>query len=98
MCTVDMTMIMEILGVQIGLSGVVPGRGKGMGPFLCFGKYSRYGGYGDWKRGARILKLRFGDGGLEVETWVRMEGVLQRVRLNEMRTYGHDLYPVDDGE
>jgi hypothetical protein len=42
--------------------------------------------------------LRFGEKGMEVETWVRMENgeVVQRVDLNS--TYGIDNYPLQDGE
>ncbi|KAI9647673.1 hypothetical protein NHQ30_004058 [Ciborinia camelliae] len=81
------------------VNGTAPGREEGKGPFLCFGKHSGYGGYGNWNRGARILKLGFGkEGEMDVETWIRMEGggVVQRVKLNE--TYGVNLYPIDDGE
>lgn len=28
-------------------------------PFLCFVKHTGYGGYGNWKKGARMVKLRF---------------------------------------
>ncbi|KAH8656557.1 Metallo-dependent phosphatase-like protein [Tricladium varicosporioides] len=68
-------------------------------PHVCFCKHTGYGGYGNWKRGARNVMLRFDEGGrMEVETWVRMEGgeVVQRVDLNG--TYGIDRYNVDDGE
>ncbi|CAL3973368.1 unnamed protein product [Diplocarpon coronariae] len=87
------------------VTGVV--REEGVeGPKLCFGKHSGYGGYGRWRRGARCLSLSFqkgsgesgGYGEMEVETWVRMEGgeVVNLVKLN--RTYGRDLYAVEDGE
>jgi hypothetical protein len=78
------------------------------GPLLCFGKHTGYGGYGDWNRGSRIVQLRFvdeygegnfsGPGGMEVETWVRMEGgqVVTRVALNE--TYGTDRYETANGD
>ncbi len=75
-------------------------------PFLCFGKHTGYGGYGTWKRGSRVIRLRFpgteggaaGAEGMEVETWVRMEdsSVVTRVALNE--TYGLDRYPTANGE
>lgn len=66
-------------------------------PHVCFCKHTGYGGYGNWNRGSRILKLT-SDDGVEVETWVRMENgeIVQRVSLNE--TYGSDIYPLDDGE
>ncbi|OIW33743.1 Metallo-dependent phosphatase [Coniochaeta ligniaria NRRL 30616] len=86
-----------------------PGDGEdetgGRGPFLCFGRHTGYGGYGDWTRGSRIVRLRFGDekgdgsaDEMEVETWVRMEGgqVVTRVMLNQ--TYGRDRYPTANGE
>jgi len=68
------------------------------GPHLCFCKHTGYGGYGNWNRGSRNLMLRFGENGMEVETWVRMENgnVVQRVDLNS--TYGVDKYPLEDGE
>ena len=78
-------------------------------PLLCFVKHTGYGGYGDWKRGSRVVKLSFGEEedivehgkprkDMEVDTWVRLESgdVIQRVSLNE--TYGTDIYPTDDGE
>lgn len=66
-------------------------------PHICFCKHTGYGGYGNWNRGSRILKLSFGDA-MEVETWVRMENgeIVQRVGLNE--TYGTDVYALEDGE
>lgn len=88
----------NITGVALtGKSGV-----NGKGPFVCFCKHTGYGGYGNWNRGARNLKLSFGDNGrneeMEVESWVRMENgeVVQRVGLNG--TYGVDVYPLEDGE
>lgn len=66
-------------------------------PHLCFCKHTGYGGYGNWNRGSRILKLSFGEE-MEVETWARMENgeVVQRVDLNA--TYGTDFYSLEDGE
>jgi hypothetical protein len=66
-------------------------------PHVCFCKHTGYGGYGNWNRGSRVLKLSFGDE-MEVGTWVRMENgeVVQRVGLNA--TYGTDVYPLEDGE
>jgi hypothetical protein len=41
---------------------------------LCFGRHTGYGGYGTWDRGARVIQLSQGRGGvLEAKTWVRME-------------------------
>jgi hypothetical protein len=90
----------SVTGVTVpaeGASGV-----NGKGPFVCFCKHSGYGGYGNWNRGARNLRLRFGEKGglegMEVESWVRMENgeVVQSVGLNT--TYGVDVYPLEDGE
>jgi hypothetical protein len=74
------------------------------GPFLCFGKHTGYGGYGNWNRGARYVQLKVPnrctrrDSKVQVETWVRMESgeIVTRVRLNG--TYGSDRYPVENGE
>lgn len=71
------------------------------GPFLCFSKHTGYGGYGEWNRGVRMVKLSIGTGmekAFQVETWVRMENgqVVSRVSLNE--TYGKDTYSTADGE
>jgi hypothetical protein len=70
---------------------------NGNTPQICFCKHTGYGGYGNWNRGSRNLKLRFGKE-IDVETWVRMENgnIVQRVSLNE--TYGADIYPLQDGE
>ncbi|POR35588.1 Putative inactive purple acid phosphatase 16 [Tolypocladium paradoxum] len=76
---------------------LVPGmtvRGNGIN--LCFGQHSGYGGYGNWIRGARqvrvsreVLKKRW-----EAETWIRLESgaVVGSVNLNA--TYGKDVYPA----
>lgn len=80
------------------------GNTVGERPFLCFGRHTGHGGYGKWVRGARILELAFygfGEGkwgpgmGMEVETWVRLEGgdVVGRVGLND--TFGGNRYPAD---
>jgi hypothetical protein len=91
----------NVTGVNVtGQSGV-----NGKGPIVCFCKHSGYGGYGNWNRGARILRLSFPSGAgqpgadvMEVESWVRMENgeVVQRVGLNA--TYGVDEYPLQDGQ
>lgn len=67
-------------------------------PHVCFCKHTGYGGYGRWNRGSRILRLTFTNGGMDVESWVRMESgdEVQRISLNS--TYGIDRYPADDGE
>ncbi|SPO04550.1 related to DNA repair exonuclease SIA1 [Cephalotrichum gorgonifer] len=78
---------------------------RGAKPFLCFGRHTGYGGFGGWTRGARVLELQFHESGevalgpgegMEVETWIRLEGgdVVGRVSLNE--TYGVDEYPVTE--
>ena len=83
------------------LPGYGVGGGKGR-PFLCFCKHSGYGGYGVWKRGVRVVMLAFGkeeeEGGMGVDTWVRMQdgGLVTAVSLNE--TYGVDEYSTADGE
>lgn len=82
----------------------LPGYGVGGGssqerPFLCFCKHSGWGGYGNWRRGVRQVKLAFDENGkMQVNTWVRMQGgdVITAVSLNE--TYGEDRYPTYDGE
>ncbi|ODA77906.1 hypothetical protein RJ55_06509 [Drechmeria coniospora] len=74
----------------------VPGMSvAGNGVNLCFGQHSGYGGYGNWPRGARQVrlsreKLRTS---LEVDTWIRLESgtVVGSVSLNA--TYGKDVYP-----
>ncbi|PHH55679.1 putative inactive purple acid phosphatase 16 [Ceratocystis fimbriata CBS 114723] len=78
--------------------------------FLCFAHHTGQGGYGDWTRGARMLRVTVpemadgsGDGGhvkgkVEVESWVRLQSMqaISRVSLNE--TYGQDEYPLEDVE
>lgn len=68
------------------------------GPKLCFCKHTGYGGYGNWRRGSRVVSLKIRSGDVEVKSWVRMEdgSLIQKVSLNE--TYGEDIYPADDGE
>ena len=78
-------------------------KGEDGGPFLCFSKHTGYGGYGNWNRGARVVRLEFDDlvgerSELSVQTWVRMEngGVVTKVTLND--TYGIDRYPTATGD
>jgi hypothetical protein len=42
-------------------------------PSLCYGRHSGYGGYGDWMRGARVIRLSFQDSKFAIDTWIRME-------------------------
>lgn len=67
----------------------------GNGLSLCFGRHSGYGGYGQWTRGSRQIRLtRSALARREVETWIRLEDetVSGWVTLN--RTYGVDQYPA----
>lgn len=67
-------------------------------PFLCFCKHAGYGGYGDWNRGVRQIKVNFDERGqMSIDTWVRMQqgDVITSVSLNE--TYGEDVYDTEDG-
>lgn len=67
-------------------------------PHVCFCKHTGYGGYGNWNRGSRVLKLSFEGGEMGVDSWLRMENgeVVQNVSLNS--TYGIDVYSTADGE
>jgi len=66
----------------------------GNGLNLCFGQHSGYGGYGNWIRGARQVKIterKLKD--LAVDTYIRLESgaAVGAVTLNS--TYGRDVYP-----
>ncbi|PSR80084.1 Metallo-dependent phosphatase-like protein [Coniella lustricola] len=66
----------------------------GDGIDLCFSRHTGYGGYGSWTRGSRQVKVSLaGEGGVAVETWMRLEdgSVTGRVTLNA--TFGTDEYP-----
>ncbi|KAF1851497.1 Metallo-dependent phosphatase [Cucurbitaria berberidis CBS 394.84] len=70
---------------------------KGNGLNLCFNRHSGYGGYTDWKRGARQIVIEQDKlGKNELETWIRLEDgdVSGHVMLNA--TYGVDHYPKVD--
>lgn len=77
---------------------LVPGMTvAGNGINLCFGQHSGYGGYGNWIRGARQVRLSkdtFSRQKWEAETWIRLESgsVVGSVNLNA--TYGKDWYPA----
>ncbi|KAL7823483.1 Metallo-dependent phosphatase-like protein [Trichoderma gracile] len=77
---------------------LVPGMTvAGTGVNLCFGQHSGYGGYGNWIRGSRQVRvdLRSLRGERwEAETWIRLESgdVVGEVVLNG--TYGRDWYPA----
>ncbi|KAI0196654.1 Metallo-dependent phosphatase-like protein [Xylaria flabelliformis] len=61
---------------------------------LCFGQHTGYGGYGNWERGSRQVRVsREGLTKFEADTWIRLESghVVGSVSLND--TYGQDIYP-----
>ncbi|RDA95048.1 hypothetical protein CP533_2157 [Ophiocordyceps camponoti-saundersi (nom. inval.)] len=64
--------------------------GKGLN--LCFGQRSGYGGYGQWARGGRQLRISHRNTS-EAETWIRLDtgAVVGKVMLNS--TFGKDSYP-----
>ncbi|CAO2657985.1 Nn.00g072450.m01.CDS01 [Neocucurbitaria sp. VM-36] len=67
---------------------------NGNGINLCFNRHSGYGGYTDWKRGARQIVIEEERLGInELETWIRLEDgrISGHVILNA--TYGVDHYP-----
>lgn len=39
--------------------------------WLCYGRHTGYGGYGDWARGARIIEIM--DQPFALKSWIRME-------------------------
>jgi hypothetical protein len=50
-------------------------------PSLCYGRHTGYGGYGDWMRGARIIRLKFdNDSTFTITTWLRMENGGQEIQ------------------
>lgn len=77
---------------------LVPGMTvAGNGINLCFGQHSGYGGYGNWIRGARQVRVSrdtFRQKKWEAKTWIRLESgtVVGSVNLNA--TYGKDWYPA----
>ncbi|KAH7086629.1 Metallo-dependent phosphatase-like protein [Paraphoma chrysanthemicola] len=67
---------------------------NGNGVHFCFNRHSGFGGYSNWKRGARQILVEENKlGWNELETWNRLEdgSVSGRVTLNS--TYGTDQYP-----
>jgi len=60
---------------------------------LCYGRHTGYGGYGDWKRGARIIEMSLIDQQQwTYDTWIRYEdGVV------EARGPSHDPAPPYQG-
>ncbi|KAK0650993.1 hypothetical protein QBC41DRAFT_388495, partial [Cercophora samala] len=67
--------------------------------YLCFGQHTGYGGYGNWIRGSRQVRVSIEGLRLrEMETWVRLENgkVVGRVRLND--SYGRDEYEIVEDE
>ncbi|OAQ96467.1 hypothetical protein LLEC1_04307 [Akanthomyces lecanii] len=76
---------------------VVPGTTvAGNGVNLCFGQHSGYGGYGNWIRGARQIRVSRAElrkRNLTAETWIRLENgaTVGSVVLNS--TFNQDRYP-----
>ncbi|PTB67828.1 Metallo-dependent phosphatase [Trichoderma citrinoviride] len=78
---------------------LVPGMTvAGTGVNLCFGQHSGYGGYGNWIRGSRQVRVDLrslrDSSRWEAQTWIRLESgdVVGSVVLNA--TYGSDWYPA----
>jgi hypothetical protein len=74
--------------------GLSTGPSNGNGVHLCFNRHSGFGGYLQWKRGARQIQVEDGKLGKdELNTWIRLEDgtVSDAVTLNA--TYGNDHYP-----
>lgn len=77
---------------------LVPGMTvAGNGVNLCFGQHSGYGGYGNWIRGSRQVRISrddLKDKKWEAKTWIRLESgdIVGNVNLNA--TYGQDWYPA----
>ncbi|ATY65858.1 Metallophosphoesterase [Cordyceps militaris CM01] len=69
----------------------------GNGVNLCFGQHSGYGGYGNWVRGARQIRVNRTQlkkqNNLTAETWIRLENgaTVGSVMLNF--TFNQDIYP-----
>ena len=40
---------------------------------MCYGRHTGYGGYGDWMRGARVIRLNLSTHPSAIQTWLRME-------------------------
>jgi len=73
--TANDTGVFEV-AASTGISAVFAGHdhgndfcGKVRGVWLCYGRHSGYGGYGSWRRGARVVQFS-ADG---LRTWVRMQ-------------------------
>ena len=68
----------------------------GNGLFLCFGRHTGYGGYGNWTRGSRQVMVDLKTLKKELKTWVRLENgdISGSIVLNS--TYGRDSYPKVD--
>ncbi|KAJ3494952.1 hypothetical protein NLG97_g3737 [Lecanicillium saksenae] len=72
----------------------------GNGVNLCFGQHSGYGGYGNWIRGAR--QIRINRAALKkkqaAQTWIRLENgaTVGAVTLNS--TFNHDRYPPTEDD
>jgi hypothetical protein len=74
--------------------GLPTGPSNGNGVHLCFNRHSGFGGYSQWKRGARLIQIdekKLGKN--ELDTWIRLEdgSISGAVTLNA--TYGSDHYP-----
>ncbi|RCI10406.1 hypothetical protein L249_4357 [Ophiocordyceps polyrhachis-furcata BCC 54312] len=65
----------------------------GRGLDLCFGQRSGYGGYGQWVRGGRQVRVSRQNTS-EAETWIRLDtgDVVGNIMLNS--TFGKDWYPT----
>ncbi|GAP93186.1 putative calcineurin-like phosphoesterase [Rosellinia necatrix] len=61
---------------------------------LCFGQHTGYGGYGNWERGSRQVRIsKEGLANLETDTWIRLESGKEVGRVSLNSTFGQDHYP-----
>ncbi|KAJ6749686.1 hypothetical protein OIU85_000331 [Salix viminalis] len=70
--------IMDMLAKRSSVKAVFAGHNHGLDwccPYkklwLCYARHTGYGGYGNWRRGARILEIN--DQPFYIKSWIRME-------------------------
>lgn len=76
---------------------LVPGMTvAGNGVNLCFGQHSGYGGYGNWIRGARQIRVSSDAlrSNWDAETWIRLESGQEVGSVMLNATFGQDSYPA----
>ena len=62
----------------------------GDGLYMCYGRRTGYGGYGDWARGSRQVLLQENIPEVPIKTWIRLEDGTDKGEISLSPTYSQN--------